>query len=121
MKIAFIINDHDTEKHNYTTNLLGYTAYKRGHDVYYIGVGELAYVKEGHLSARCKTVKGTNYKTGKTFFEALQKEDFSKISSSDLDVIFLRNDPSDEIGERDWAQNAAFIFGEIVIILYFYY
>ena len=115
MKIAFIINDHDTEKHNYTTNLLGYTAYKRGHDVYYIGVGELAYVKEGHLSARCKTVKGTNYKTGKTFFEALQKEDFSKISSSDLDVIFLRNDPSDEIGERDWAQNAAFIFGEIVL------
>ncbi|MAZ27225.1 MAG: glutathione synthetase [Cytophagaceae bacterium] len=115
MKIAFIINDHDTEKHNYTTNLLGYTAYKRGHDVYYIGVGELAYVKEGHLSARCKTVKGTNYKTGKTFFEALQKEDFSKISSSDLDVIFLRNDPSDEIGERDWAQNAAFIFGEIAL------
>ena len=115
MKIAFIINDHNTEKHNYTTNSLGFTAYKRGHDVFYIGVGELAYVKEGHLSARCKTISGKNFKSGKTFFEAVQKEEFSRISSEELDVIFLRNDPSDEMGERDWAQNAAFIFGEIAL------
>lgn len=115
MKIAFIINDHHTEKHNYTTNSLGYTAYKRGHQVYYIGVGELAYVKEGHLSARCKTIQDKNFNTSKTFFEAVQKEEFTRISSEELDVIFLRNDPSDEINERGWAQNAAFIFGEIAL------
>lgn len=116
MKLAFIINDHETEKWDYTTNTLGYAAYKRGHDVYYIGVGELAYVKDGHLSAQCKTISGTKFQSEKTFFAAVQKQDFQQITSEDLDVIFLRNNPADEIGEREWAQNAAFIFGEIALL-----
>ena len=115
MKIAFIINDHSSEKPNYTTPALGFSAYKRGHDVYFIGVGELAYESRGHLSARCKTTNGTNYKTQETYFKALQKEPLTRITSSDLDVLFLRNDPSDEINEREWAQNAAYIFGEIAM------
>lgn len=113
MKIAFIINDHATEKPNYTTPALGYAAYKRDHEVFFIGVGELAYASDGHLSARCKTVSGKTFKTQETYFKAVQKEEFTRITSKDLDVLFLRNDPSDEIGEREWAQNAAFIFGEI--------
>ncbi|WP_179344940.1 glutathione synthetase [Winogradskyella ursingii] len=115
MKIAFIINDHDTEKPNYTTPGLGYTAYKRGHDVYYIGVGELAYASKGHLSVRCKTVRGPKFNTQETYFKAVQKEKFTRISSEQLDVLFLRNNPAEEIGHRDWAQNAAFIFGEIAM------
>ncbi|WP_432411245.1 glutathione synthetase [Rasiella sp. SM2506] len=113
MKIAFIINDHATEKPNYTTPALGYAAYKRDHEVFFIGVGELAYASDGHLSARCKSVSGKTFKTQETYFKAVQKEEFTRITSKDLDVLFLRNDPSDEIGEREWAQNAAFIFGEI--------
>lgn len=115
MKIAFIINDHATEKPNFTTPALGFAAYKRDHEVYFIGVGELAYGSEGHLTARCKTTKGANYKTQETYFKAVQKEKFSIINSKDLDVLFLRNNPADEINERDWAQNAAFVFGEIAM------
>ncbi|TVZ51315.1 glutathione synthetase [Dokdonia sp. Hel_I_53] len=113
MKIAFIINDHTTEKPNYTTPALGYAAYNRGHDVYFIGVGELAYASDGHLSARCKTIAEKKFNSQETFFKAVQEEPFTRITSKSLDVLFLRNDPSDEIGEREWAQNAAFIFGEI--------
>lgn len=115
MKIAFIINDHKTEKPNYTTPALGFAAYKRDHDVYFIGIGELAYASDGHFSARCKTTKGKNFKSQETYFKAVQKEEFSKITSEELDVLFLRNDPSDEINDRDWAQNAAFIFGGIAM------
>ncbi|MCH2490971.1 MAG: glutathione synthase [Flavobacteriales bacterium] len=115
MKIAFIINDHETEKGNYTTPALGFAAYKRDHEVYFIGVGELAYASNGHLLARCKTVSGRNFKSQETYFKAVQKQEFTRISSADLDVLFLRNDPSDEIDEREWAQNAAFIFGEIAM------
>lgn len=116
MKIAFIINDHKTEKPNYTTPGLGYAAYKRGHDVYYIGVGELSYASKGHLSVRCKTIKADKkYNSQETYFKAVQKEDFTRISSEELDVLFLRNNPADEINERDWAYNAAFIFGEIAM------
>jgi len=113
MKIAFIINDHTTEHPNFTTPALGFAAYKRDHEVFFIGVGELAYASDGHLLARCKTISGKNFKTTETFFKALQKEEFTRITSQELDVLFLRNDPSDEINERDWAQNAAFVFGEI--------
>lgn len=115
MKIAFIINDHTTEKPNYTTPALGYAAYKRDHDVYFIGVGELSYASQGHLSVRCKTIKDHKFNSQETYFKALQNESFTKISSKDLDVLFLRNNPADEINERDWAQNAAFIFGEIAM------
>ncbi|WP_435414888.1 glutathione synthetase [Polaribacter aestuariivivens] len=115
MKIAFIINDHKTEKANYTTPALGYAAYKRGHDVYFIGVGELSYASKGHLSVRSKTISGKKFNSQETYFNALQKEDFSTITSEELDVLFLRNNPADEINERDWAQNAAFIFGEIAM------
>lgn len=115
MKIAFIINDHETEKPNYSTPGLGFAAYKRDHDVYFIGVGELSYASKGHLSVRCKTIKGSNFKTQETYFQALQKETFTRISSEDLDVLFLRNNPADEIGKREWAYNAAFIFGEVAM------
>ena len=115
MKIAFIINDHETEKPNYTTPGLGFAAYKRDHDVFFIGIGELAYASDGHFSARCKTISGSNFKSQETFFKAVQKTKFTRITSEDLDVLFLRNDPSDEINERDWAQNAAFIFGGIAM------
>lgn len=113
MKIAFIINDHATEKANFTTPALGFAAYKREHEVYFIGVGELAYSSEGHMMARCKTISGRNFKNQATFFKAVQKEEFTRITSKELDVLFLRNDPSEEINEREWAQNAAFIFGGI--------
>jgi len=115
MKIAFIINDHSTEAPNYTTPGLGYAAYKRGHDVYFIGVGELSYGSKGHLTVRSKTISGKKFNSQETFFKALQKEEFTRITSKDLDVLFLRNNPADEINERDWAQNAAFIFGEIAM------
>ncbi|MDX1462568.1 MAG: hypothetical protein R3359_05885 [Marinirhabdus sp.] len=41
MNIAFVINSHATEQDKYTTPTMGYAAYKRGHNVSYIGVGEL--------------------------------------------------------------------------------
>ncbi|MGC1633342.1 MAG: glutathione synthase, partial [Gelidibacter sp.] len=115
MKIGFIINDHATEKWNYTTPALGYAAYKRGHEVFFIGVGELSYASKGHLSVRCKTIKDRVFKGEETYFKAVQKEEFVNVSSEDLDVLFLRNNPADEINERDWAYNAAFIFGEIAM------
>ncbi len=116
MKIAFVINDHATEKSSYTTPGLGFAAYKRGHEAFYIGIGELAYGAKGHFTSRCKSIaQGEEFKDQESYFEAVQKQKFTRIGSEDLDVLFLRNDPSDEINKRDWAQNAAFIFGDIAV------
>ena len=115
MKIAFVINDFATERAAFTTIFLAATAHKRGHKVFVFGVGDLGYSSDGHMIANAKTVADQKYQTNETFFKALTANDGVKISSADLDVLFLRNDPSDEIGKRNWAQNAAFIFGQIAI------
>ena len=115
MKIAFVINDFATEKASFTTIFLAATAHKRGHKVFVFGVGDLGYSSDGHMIAHAKSVADQKYQTNETFFKALNSSEAEKISSEDLDVLFLRNDPSDEIGKRTWAQNAAFIFGQIAV------
>ena len=115
MKIAFIINDIETEKASYTTIFLAFTAHKRGHKIYVFGVGDLGYSSDGHMVAQAKSVGDQMYKTNETFFKALQSSEPVRISSGDLDVLYLRNDPSEDINSRNWAQNAAYIFGQIAI------
>ncbi|MEO7446077.1 MAG: glutathione synthetase, partial [Ferruginibacter sp.] len=115
MKIAFIINDIKTEKANFTTIFLALTAHKRGHKVYVFGVGDLGYSSDGHMVAQARTVGEQSYKTNETFFKALEKSTPDRISSGDMDVLYLRNDPSEDITDRNWAQNAPYIFGQIAM------
>jgi glutathione synthase len=115
MKIAFIINDFKTEKANYTTTFLALTAHKREHTVYVFGVGDLGYSADGHMIAHARTPGEKVYKTADTFFKALSTATPVTISSNNLDVLMLRNDPSEDINERNWAQNAPYIFGQIAM------
>ena len=115
MKIAFVINDIKTEKANFTTIYLALTAHKRGHTVYIIGVGDLGYSPDGHMLARARTPGDHAFKSNETFFKALEASEPVRLSSADLDVLYLRNDPSEDINNRNWAQNAPYIFGQIAM------
>lgn len=115
MKIAFIINDIKTERKGYTTVDLALTAHKMGHKIYVIGAGELAYASDGFMTARAHTVQDTKYKSAENFLTALQKSDPIPVNAKDLDVLFIRNDPSDDMNERTWAQNSPYVFGQIAM------
>jgi glutathione synthase len=115
MKIAFIVNDVATETAVYTTTSLAWTAHKREHDVYLIGVGDLSYSADEHMTAIGHKVSGHSYKSADTFLKAMKKSPATRISSVDLDVIFLRNDPSIDVSSRGWAQNAPYIFSQIAL------
>ncbi|MEO7961885.1 MAG: glutathione synthetase [Ginsengibacter sp.] len=115
MNIAFVINNFETEKASFTTIFLALTAHKRGHKVYVFGVGDLGYSSDGHMVAQARSAGEHSYKSNDTFFKALQKSEPEKISSGELDVLYLRNDPSEDISTRNWAQNAAYIFGQIAV------
>jgi len=115
MKIAFIVNDINTEKAAYTTIYLALTAHKRGHKVYIAGVGCLGYSADGHMVAKSRTVGDQTFKSKETYLKALLASEPVKVSSSDLDVLFLRNDPSEDITNCSWAQNAPYIFGQIAL------
>lgn len=115
MTIAFIINDIETEQATFTTIYLALTAHKRGHKVYIFGVGDLGYSADGHMVAKAHNAGDRNFNTNETYFRALKESERVTISSEDLDVLYLRNDPSDDINKRNWAQNAAYIFGQIAV------
>ncbi len=117
MKIGFVVNQVKTEKVVYTTVHLAYKALQMGHEVYFMGVDELVYFPEGHIGAQACTVdKGI--KTVEEFLQCLQEEQKAKkkaITSHDLDVLWIRNDPSVDIEGRPWAQAAGVFFGKIAL------
>ncbi|MGB3587840.1 MAG: glutathione synthetase [Tunicatimonas sp.] len=127
MKIAFIVNDIATEIHTYTTINLAFQAMQMGHEAYIAGVGDLMYLSNGHMGANAfrveEGVKSTEVMLGEmqTAYEnssvSLIESDMKpvKVTSENLDVMFIRNDPSDDRENRPWAQSAGVIFGKIAV------
>jgi len=117
MKILLVVNDVQTEKPVYTTGYLGLRMHNKGHEVYFAGVGDLAYYPDGYMGATARQAPGNTYKSTKTYLRALKGDDARvvQVKAMDLDVLFLRNDPAAESSERGWAKNAAVIFGQLAI------
>jgi glutathione synthase len=115
MKIGFVVNNVETEAANYTTPHLALAAHKRDHEVCLVGVGDLGYTSQGHMRAYARKPKDKRYKSTDSFMKDIRASEAVSISSKSLDVLFLRNNPADEIGNRGWAQNAAYIFGQIAV------
>jgi len=117
MKIGFVVNQIETETAGYSTTLLASAAVHRDHEVYMISVGQLCYLEDGHMGAYAVKVPQTKFRTLEKFLEAVHSPSAEKlhISSKDLDVLFLRNNPCEENGDRAWAQTAGMVFGQIAM------
>lgn len=116
MNIGFIVNDINTEIHTYTTVNMGFRALQMGHKAFFMGVGELIYLPEGSMGALASEANPKS-KTSEDMLGEMQSSDFEKrqISAKELDVLFIRNDPSDDQENRPWAQSAGVIFGRIAM------
>lgn len=117
MRIVLVVNDIQTEIPEYTSILLGLRMHNMGHEVYFTGVAGLAYYPDGLMGATCLKAPGKTYKTTKTYLRALQGDDAieERVKATEMDVLFLRNDPASESAERSWAKNAALIFGQLAL------
>ena len=113
MRVGFVVNDIETETENYTTTRLAIAAVNRGHEIWLIGSGDLAFDPDDHVRARARSVHKTNYKSTKSFLQDLRgsKGRYERITVDDLDVLMLRSDPASEKGKREWAQMAGINFG----------
>jgi glutathione synthase len=114
MRIAFVVNSIADEAAFYTTTALALAATARGHEVCYLTPGDFVLRPDDSLMVRATTVKKRKTKPD-TFIEALQGEqaEVQTISMQDVDVLFLRNDPSQDADERPWAAHAGIIFGRL--------
>lgn len=117
MRILFVVNDVDTELDRAATTVLATAACRRGHDVFVLGVGELEYRESGHVGGRARRGPGAEVETQQAFLDAVQGQDAPRedISTADLDVLWLRYNPAEEVGERAWAQHAGILFGQVAL------
>lgn len=114
MKIAFAVNDVMTEKAGYTSTRLAMTAVRLGHESYTFGVGDFIYAPDGSIHAQARQACACSLESSETFLNALQNENNARrITLDEIDVLFLRNDPSEDAGDRPWAQTSGVLFGQL--------
>lgn len=116
MKICFVINNIETEKCG-TTVYLMFEAWKRKHDVYAMGVGDFSFTNKDKLSINSTYVaKKAEVKSPQEYLKLLQDEKAKKerIVARDLDVLFIRNNPTEEGSSRQWAEQAGVAFGRMM-------
>jgi len=107
VKLGFFVNDVEGERPEYTTTRLARAAVGRGHDVWYIGAGDFACEPDDAVRARaCRAPTGTSDK--EAFLENLEPE---RVTVDELDALWLRSDPADDVPDRVWAQTAGILFG----------
>jgi glutathione synthase len=107
LKLGFFVNEVAGERPEYTTTGLALAALARGHEVWYMGAGDFACDPDDALSAHaCRAPAG---ETGReAFLEGLKPE---RIAIDDLDALWLRSDPADDVPDRFWAQSSGILFG----------
>lgn len=117
MRFGFIVNDVKTEQGKYTTSRLGQAAVNRGHEVWVIGVGDIAYDPDDMIRARATSVPKPRYGSSETYTTDLQGKNALKrrITVDDLDLVMLRNVPSDDYLHRPWASTSATEFARLAM------
>jgi glutathione synthase len=115
MRLAFFVNDVATEIDEYTTTRLARAASLGGHEVWYVGVGDVELGEsDGQLVARAHAAEFDKDDTLATFMERLKEGDPERIVLDDLDALFLRNDSIEDLQERPWASPLGVVFGQML-------
>jgi glutathione synthase len=118
MRIGFVVNDVATEHPQYTTTRLAMAASNRDHEIWLMGVGDLAQAAEGNVVVRAKAPGAKKYRSLETYLKDIQSDsdgESEQISVEDLDILMLRNDPSDDAVDRPWAQTSGILFGQVAM------
>lgn len=115
MKLGIVVNDVDTEVPPAATTVMAFWAYKMGHTVYMMGVGELTYDSRHGVSGNARRPPDPGIDDQAVFLDALQGRDVERIrvAMRDLDILWLRYNP--EEGERQWEQDGGIALGQLAL------
>jgi glutathione synthase len=113
VRIAFFVNDVETEKESFTTTRLAVAATERGHEVFYIDAERFSLDDGGLHAGVFRAPKGAADR--ETFLKELGADDArDHISLAGIDILMLRNNPGDT-GDRPWAHDTGLIFGGVAV------
>ena len=114
MRIAFVVNEVETEVDEYTTTRLARAAARGGHETWYVGVGDVELGSDGSFAARARSARWEPRDTLETFMERIKAGDAERVVLDDLDAVFLRNESIDDLQERAWASPLGVVFGQML-------
>ncbi|MAN59181.1 MAG: glutathione synthetase [Flavobacteriaceae bacterium] len=116
MKICFVISDISTEAIG-TSVVLMKKAHERGHDLLVMGVGDFIFHHDKPIHLRCKKVPASpKSRSIEKFWERVQDNSLKTevVSSAEIDVLFLRNNPTEETDDRHWAEHSGIAFARMI-------
>lgn len=116
MKICFVISDVENEPVG-TSVVIMKKVHDRDHDLYVMGVGDFIFKHDEPIALRCKKVpKNPKARTADKFWDRVKDEKikYKTVSSADMDVIFLRNNPTEETHDRHWAEHSGIAFARMI-------
>ena len=115
MNICFLLNELASEKCG-TSVVLMKKAVERGHQVYVMDVGDFFFSSQKSMQLHVRVVPEDIPQTsGPEFLEGLKGNLPKKtISTDELDVLFIRNNPTEENRERKWAEQPGIAFGRMI-------
>ncbi|MEP2057449.1 MAG: glutathione synthetase [Maribacter litoralis] len=116
MKIGFVLNKVATEACGTSVALMT-KAHKMGHEVSAIGVGDFNLHHDGLITIDTTLVSVTKeVKAPEEYLEHLQgsEAETKRIEAISLDVLFIRNNPTEEGSDRKWAEQSGIAFGRMI-------
>lgn len=116
MKICFVLNKIASEKAGTSVALMA-KAHDLGHQVYAMGVGDFKFQHQGIITLYVKYLEGSiKVDTAKDYLKVLQGSSAKEkeIESTELDVLFIRNNPTEEKASRHWAEQSGLAFGRMI-------
>lgn len=115
MRIAFFVNDVSTDIPEYTTTRLARSACQRGHEVWYVGAGDVEFGPEGSLGAHGRRAVFEDDDDLTSFFERVQETESTELPLEEMDAVMLRNDSIEDLHDRSWAFPTGILFGRILV------
>lgn len=115
MKIAFLVNRAETEIDEYATTRLAKAAALMGHEVWYVGLGDLRIGEpDGEMGAHARPGIACEQDTLTAFADRMKESSAQRIRLDKLDAVFLRNDSIEDLQDRPWASSLGAVFGQLL-------
>jgi glutathione synthase len=115
MRLAFFVNDVATEIGEYATTRLARAASRSGHEVWYIGVGDVELGESGgQFVARARAAEFNEGDPLESFMTAIRERAAERIVMDDLDALFVRCESVDDLQQRPWASPLGAVFGQML-------
>jgi glutathione synthase len=116
MRMAFVVNRAETEVDEYATTRLAKAAALMGHEVWYVGLGDLRIGEpDGEIGAHARPGTARDDDTLTAFVDRMKESSAKRIRVDKLDAVFLRNDSIEDLQERPWASSLGALFGQLLV------